>query len=56
MAETKSAIIQSLMGGFDAAILAALVTRHAAQRRSAEAAECLASFAEKRAARCSGRP
>jgi methylglutaconyl-CoA hydratase len=51
MAETKECIIQSSWGGFDQPAFDALVTSHAAKRRSPEAAEGLASFAEKRAAR-----
>jgi methylglutaconyl-CoA hydratase len=50
MAETKAAILESAWGGFDAATFEALVTSHGAKRRTAEAAEGLASFAEKRAA------
>jgi methylglutaconyl-CoA hydratase len=51
MAETKACILQSSWGGFDRASFDALVASHAAKRRSAEAAEGLASFAEKRAAK-----
>jgi methylglutaconyl-CoA hydratase len=51
MAETKAAIIERCWGGFDRATFDALCASHAAKRRSAEAAEGLASFAEKRAAR-----
>jgi methylglutaconyl-CoA hydratase len=50
MAETKDWILQCAWGGFDRATLDALCASHAAKRRSAEAAEGLASFAEKRAA------
>jgi methylglutaconyl-CoA hydratase len=50
MAETKACILESSWGGFDRATFDALVTRHAAKRRTEEAAEGLASFAEKRAA------
>jgi len=50
MAETKACILESAWGGFDRATLDALVRSHAAKRRSEEAAEGLASFAEKRAA------
>jgi methylglutaconyl-CoA hydratase len=53
MAETKALALQSAWGGFDAAAMDALVASHAAKRRSPEAAEGLASFAEKRAARWS---
>ena len=41
---------ESAWGGFDRAAFDALSASHAAKRRSAEAAEGLASFAEKRAA------
>ena len=51
MAETKALALQSAWGGFERATLDALVESHAAKRRSAEAAEGLASFAEKRAAK-----
>lgn len=51
MAETKASILESAWGGFDRATFEALVCSHAAKRRSAEAAEGLASFAEKRPAR-----
>jgi methylglutaconyl-CoA hydratase len=51
MAETKAWILESAWGGFDRATFDALSASHAAKRRSAEAAEGLASFAEKRAAR-----
>jgi methylglutaconyl-CoA hydratase len=51
MAETKACILESSWGGFDRTAFDALVASHAAKRRSAEAAEGLASFAEKRAAR-----
>ena len=51
MAETKACILESCWGGFDRATFDALVTSHAAKRRSPEAAEGLASFAEKRPAR-----
>jgi methylglutaconyl-CoA hydratase len=51
MAETKAWILESAWGGFEPATLGALSASHAAKRRSAEAAEGLASFAEKRAAR-----
>jgi methylglutaconyl-CoA hydratase len=54
MAETKALALRSAWGGFDRATLDALVEEHAAKRRSAEAAEGLASFAEKRAARWRG--
>ncbi len=51
MAETKASILESSWGGFDAATFEALVAGHGAKRRTAEAAEGLASFAEKRAAK-----
>jgi len=53
MAGTKAVALSCAWGGFDRARLEALVEGHAAQRRTAEAAEGLASFAEKRAARWS---
>jgi methylglutaconyl-CoA hydratase len=49
--ETKAWILKSAWGGFDQATFDALSTSHAAKRRSPEAGEGLASFAEKRAAR-----
>ena len=51
LAETKAIALQSAWGGFDAGALDALVDSHARKRMTAEAAEGLASFAEKRAAR-----
>jgi methylglutaconyl-CoA hydratase len=51
MAETKACILESSWGGFERATFDALVRSHAAKRRSPEAAEGLASFAEKRSAR-----
>ena len=51
MAETKQIALQSAWGGFSRATFEALVQSHAAKRRSPEAAEGLASFAEKRAAK-----
>jgi len=51
IAETKATILESAWGGFDAATLERLVQSHAAKRRTPEAAEGLASFAEKRSAR-----
>lgn len=54
MAESKACILDSSWGGFDRATLEALVSSHAAKRRSAEAAEGLASFAEKRPGRWAG--
>ena len=51
MAETKAIALQSAWGGFDRATFDALVESHSAKRQTEEAAEGLASFAEKRAAR-----
>ena len=51
IAETKAFAIESAWGGFDPETLDALVESHGRKRMSAEAAEGLASFAEKRAAR-----
>ena len=51
MAETKACILQSAWGGFDRKTFETLVTSHAAKRRSAEGAEGLASFIEKRPAK-----
>ncbi|MET0569632.1 MAG: enoyl-CoA hydratase-related protein [Hyphomicrobiaceae bacterium] len=51
IAETKATILESAWGGFEPATLERLVKSHAAKRRSPEAAEGLASFAEKRSAR-----
>ena len=51
LAETKAMALQSAWGGFDRATFEALVESHAAKRQTREAAEGLASFAEKRAAR-----
>jgi methylglutaconyl-CoA hydratase len=50
IAETKAWILQSAWGDFDRATFDVLSTSHAAKRRSPEAGEGLASFAEKRAA------
>jgi methylglutaconyl-CoA hydratase len=50
MAETKQIALQSAWGGFSRATFEALVQSHAEKRRSPEAAEGLASFAEKRSA------
>jgi methylglutaconyl-CoA hydratase len=55
MAETKATTLQSAWGGFDRQTFDALVAAHARKRQTAEAAEGLASFAEKRAARWSRR-
>jgi methylglutaconyl-CoA hydratase len=54
MAETKACILESAWGGFDRTTFDALSASHAAKRRSAEAAEGLASFADKRAANWQG--
>ncbi len=51
MARTKAHILEYAWGGFDAPALDALIDSHSAQRQTAEAAEGLASFAEKRSAR-----
>jgi methylglutaconyl-CoA hydratase len=53
MAETKAIALQSARGGIDPATFEALVESHSAKRQTEEAAEGLASFAEKRAARWS---
>ena len=53
MAETKTTILESAWGGFDRTTFDALVKSHAAKRQTPEAAEGLASFAEKRAAKWS---
>jgi len=52
-AQTKAAALEFAWGAVDDIVLGRLVAQHAAKRRSAEAAEGLASFAEKRAARWS---
>src|SRR5690242_11005735 len=49
--QTKAHVLASAFADLDEAAFAALVDAHAAKRQSAEAAEGLASFAEKRAAR-----
>ena len=49
MAQSKAAALKSAWGGLPAAELEQLVVAHARQRRSAEAAEGLSAFAEKRA-------
>ena len=51
MAETKATILESAWGAVDAGTFDALVEAHAKKRQTPEAAEGLASFAEKRAAR-----
>jgi methylglutaconyl-CoA hydratase len=50
IAQTKALTLQSAFGDLDEAAFAALVESHANKRQSAEAAEGLASFAEKRPA------
>jgi len=50
-AQTKDVALEFAWGSIDEAAFERLVSQHAAKRRSAEAAEGLASFAEKRAAR-----
>lgn len=50
MATTKQHILEHAWGGFDAATLDALIDSHAGARQTADAAEGLASFAEKRRA------
>ena len=51
IAETKAWVLRSAWSDLDETAFAALVESHAAKRQSAEAAEGLASFAEKRAGR-----
>jgi methylglutaconyl-CoA hydratase len=51
IAETKAWVLRSAWGDVDENATVALVESHAKKRQSAEAAEGLASFAEKRAAR-----
>lgn len=51
VSDTKACILEQARGNFDDRAMAGLVDAHAAKRQSAEAAEGLASFAEKRAAR-----
>ena len=50
-AQTKAAALEFAWGDIDDAVLERLAVQHAAKRRSTEAAEGLASFREKRAAR-----
>lgn len=50
MAKTKQHILESAWGGFDRATLDKLIDSHSEARQTAEAAEGLASFAEKRRA------
>jgi methylglutaconyl-CoA hydratase len=51
MRETKAHVLASAFGDLDQQTFDALIEAHAAKRQSAAAAEGLASFAEKRAAR-----
>jgi methylglutaconyl-CoA hydratase len=51
MAKTKSHILDHAFGGFDRATFQSLIESHATTRQTAEAAEGLASFAEKRKAK-----
>ena len=53
IAQTKAHTLKHAFGDLDDAAFADLIERHAAKRRSPEAAEGLASFAEKRPARWS---
>lgn len=50
-AQTKAAALEFAWGAVEEPVLERLVVQHAAKRRSAEAAEGLSSFAEKRPAR-----
>jgi methylglutaconyl-CoA hydratase len=50
IAKTKQHILESAWGGFDTATLNALIDSHATARQGPDAAEGLASFAEKRPA------
>jgi methylglutaconyl-CoA hydratase len=50
-AQTKAAALEFAWGSVTDAVLGRLIAQHGAKRRSAEATEGLASFAEKRAAR-----
>jgi methylglutaconyl-CoA hydratase len=53
IAQTKALVLEGAFGDFDEAAFTRLIERHAEKRRSAEAAEGVASFAEKRAAKWS---
>ncbi len=53
-AQTKAVALEFAWGAVDDSVSNRLVAQHAAKRRSAEAREGLASFAEKRAARWAG--
>jgi methylglutaconyl-CoA hydratase len=55
VAQTKAQTLKRAFGDLDDAAFADLIERHAAKRRAPEAAEGLASFAQKRAARWSPR-
>jgi methylglutaconyl-CoA hydratase len=50
-AQTKAAAMEFAWGGVDDTVMSRLIAQHAAKRRSAEGAEGLASFVERRAAR-----
>ena len=50
IAQTKALVLKAAFGNLDDAAFAALIESHARKRQSSEAAEGLASFAEKRAA------
>jgi methylglutaconyl-CoA hydratase len=50
MGKTKQHILEHAWGGFDAPTLDVLIQSHSDQRQTAQAAEGLASFAEKRRA------
>jgi len=50
-AQTKAAALEFAWGSVNDEVLERLIVQHGAKRRSAEATEGLASFAEKRAAR-----
>ena len=54
IAQTKAWILKSAWADLDEAEFAAIVESHSAKRQSGEAAEGLASFAEKRAGRWKG--
>jgi len=51
IAQTKALTLKGAFGNLDDAAFTALIESHAAKRQSAEAAEGLASFKEKRAAK-----
>jgi methylglutaconyl-CoA hydratase len=55
VAQTKAQTLKSAFGDLGDAAFADLIERHARKRRSSEAAEGLASFAQKRAANWSGK-